>query len=116
MLAREVKHYVERARPAQLLANVHVRGNVPPALAYVSGHCAVAVCLAVVSTPWLHRRGRAVVWTLAGIVCFGRVYVGAHFPLDVLGGASVGAASGGAALLVVNSIGRNRGHGSPAAD
>jgi membrane-associated phospholipid phosphatase len=33
---------------------------------------------------------RVVLWTVVALVLIGRVYVGAHFPLDVTGGAAVG--------------------------
>ncbi len=32
-------------------------------------------------------------WMLAALVSFARVYVGAHFPLDCLGGAALGYAA-----------------------
>jgi undecaprenyl-diphosphatase len=53
----------------------------------------------VVAWPWLGRRGRVVVATLVAVVCLARVYVGAHLPLDVLGGASLGLAVDAALAL-----------------
>jgi undecaprenyl-diphosphatase len=35
------------------------------------------------------------------IVAFGRLYVGAHLPLDLIGGAALGVAAGSAANLIV---------------
>jgi len=35
----------------------------------------------------------------------GRVYIGAHLPLDVLGGAGLGAAIAGAGLLLAAALG-----------
>jgi hypothetical protein len=57
-------------------------------LGYVSGHSAVAFALATVASPFLGRRARRVAWTLAGLVCVARIYVGSHLPLDVVGGAA----------------------------
>jgi undecaprenyl-diphosphatase len=63
---------------------------------FPSDHAAAAVAIAVVLL-LAHRRTGAIVLALAALVCIARVYVGAHYPGDVLGGAVVGAAV--AALL-----------------
>ena len=62
------------------------------ALPVDSGHAAVAVALVAVAWPWLGTRGRLVCVALALPVCLARVYVGAHVPLDVAGGAGLGLA------------------------
>ena len=38
---------------------------------------------------------------LAVAVCLARVYVGAHLPLDIVGGAALGLAVGGAVRLML---------------
>jgi undecaprenyl-diphosphatase len=67
-----------------------LRGAPAVGRGFLSGHVIVAVGLATVLSPWLGRRSMMVVWSLAGLVCFGRMYVGAHLPLDVVGGAALG--------------------------
>ena len=107
LLATVMKTIVDRGRPAVLLAHVHVRGTAATGKGYPSGHAAVAFSLAVIAWLWFGPRLR---WTLvaaAVVVCFGRVYVGAHFPLDVLGGAALGVASGALVGLLL----RVRHHG-----
>ena len=42
-------------------------------------------------------------WTLAIAVCVARVYVGAHLPLDVIGGAALGWAAGGLTHLILGA-------------
>ena len=100
-LAKEVKSFVVRARPGQILDSVTTRGDVPPALGYVSGHAAVVVTLATVASPYLGRRMRIGVWAVTAVVCLARLYVGAHLPLDVLGGAALGVAVGAAVHLAL---------------
>jgi len=48
-------------------------------------------------------RLRVAVWVAAGVTCFGRVYVGAHLPLDILGGAALGWAVGSFVLILVGA-------------
>ena len=87
---RAVKAVIVRHRPAQIVDEVVLRGAPAVGRGYLSGHVIVAVGLATVLSPWLGRRSMMVVWSLAGLVCFGRIYVGAHLPLDVVGGAALG--------------------------
>jgi membrane-associated phospholipid phosphatase/tRNA A-37 threonylcarbamoyl transferase component Bud32 len=90
LLAKVIKTVIVRPRPAVLLAGVHVRGAPAGGSGYLSGHAAVAVALATLLSPYVGRRSRRVLWALAGVVCVSRLYVGAHLPLDVLGGAALG--------------------------
>ena len=93
-LARIVKELIVRQRPAELLTDVILRGPPATGLGYVSGHSAVAAALATVAAAYLGARGTATVIALASIVALARVYVGAHLPLDVIGGAMMGWALG----------------------
>jgi uncharacterized membrane protein YbhN (UPF0104 family)/membrane-associated phospholipid phosphatase len=100
LVAKLVKEFVQRGRPQTLLDNVYIFDVPDRGLGYVSGHSAVAVALATVASPFLGRRARRVAWTLAGLVCVARIYVGSHLPFDVLGGAALGWAAGALVLLV----------------
>jgi uncharacterized membrane protein YbhN (UPF0104 family)/membrane-associated phospholipid phosphatase len=100
LVAKLVKEFVQRGRPQTLLEDVHILFVPDRGLGYVSGHSAVAVALATVASPFLGRRARRVAWTLAGLVCVARIYVGSHLPFDVLGGAALGWAAGALVLLV----------------
>jgi membrane-associated phospholipid phosphatase len=68
---------------------VHVREH-PAGFGYVSGHSSVAFALAAAIAPSLAARWQVVAALLAIVVAFARVYAGAHFPLDVVGGAGLG--------------------------
>jgi membrane-associated phospholipid phosphatase len=100
-LARVVKDVVGRGRPAELISDTILRQAPASGGGYVSGHAAIAFALATVLHPYLPKPWRAVAWGLAAVVGFARVYVGAHLPLDVVGGAALGCVVGMVMLLVV---------------
>lgn len=96
LLAKVVKRVYRRPRPGSLLATVHFRGEEATGMGYVSGHAGVAVALGLAAWPELGRGGRAAVVAVVPLVGAARTYVGAHLPLDVLGGAALGLAVDGA--------------------
>jgi undecaprenyl-diphosphatase len=100
LAAKMVKGGWPRGRPDGLLADVVIRGDAALGRGFVSGHAATLAALATVAWPWLGPRGRAVVVVLVVLVCLARVHVGAHLPLDVVGGAALGLAVGGLVRLV----------------
>ena len=90
-IAKAVKDAVDRGRPAGELAVDSVRPSaITEGLGFVSGHSAVAFACATVIAPYLTRPWQVVAYVLALTVALSRVVVGAHFPLDVVGGAALG--------------------------
>jgi membrane-associated phospholipid phosphatase len=91
--AKGVKRVVTRERPGQLLPEVRLRERAS-GLGYLSGHSAVAFGLATALAPSASRRTRPALYVAAATVAFGRIYGGAHLPLDVAGGIGVGLLAG----------------------
>jgi len=89
-LSKVFKHMVRRPRPAALLPGTRLRGREAGGLGYLSGHAGVAVALGAAAYPCLGKTGRAVTRSVAPVVGVTRIYVGAHLPLDVAGGAALG--------------------------
>ncbi len=89
-LSKVFKQMVRRPRPAALLPGTRVRGREAAGLGYLSGHAGVAVALGAAAFPRLGKTSRAVTLNVAPVVGLTRIYVGAHLPLDVAGGAALG--------------------------
>jgi len=91
ILASDVvlKPLVGRQRPFEGPAAVRTIGPHAHGRSFPSGHATTAVAGAyALSLLW--RTRRRAWWTLAVLVCVSRVYLGVHYPLDVIGGALVG--------------------------
>ncbi|MEO3787607.1 lysylphosphatidylglycerol synthase domain-containing protein [Actinocorallia sp. B10E7] len=95
-LAKFLKDMADRGRPGALLEEVVLRGAHEGGLGFISGHAAVAATLATIASAHVPRRLRRVFWAWAVVVAVSRVYVGAHFPLDVVAGLGLGLLIGGA--------------------
>jgi glycosyltransferase 2 family protein len=88
--AKLVKPFGGRARPQGVLPDVTIREGIEGDLGWVSGHTAVATTLALVAAEELPPTARPLLVGIVGSVGFGRMYVGAHLPHDVVGGAGLG--------------------------
>jgi undecaprenyl-diphosphatase len=87
-----VKPLVGRSRPTvNVLAAKRDLPPMPVSKSFPSGHAASTFGAAVaVSRMW--PQTRFVWWTLAVLIGYSRVYLGHHYPFDVLGGAIIGIA------------------------
>jgi undecaprenyl-diphosphatase len=96
VLERVVKAAVTRERPGTSIGpDAELRGDVDVAgESFVSGHAVMVAAIACLVVPYVPRRWRPLAWVLVAAVMVGRVYVGAHNPLDVVCGAALGVAIG----------------------
>ncbi len=102
-LCKLIKRVVRRGRPADHLEDVAIHGAAQRGGGFPSGHAAVATTLAAVGGGLLPRPAATIAWGTAAVVCGTRQYVGAHLPLDVVGGAALGLAVGNVANLAVDA-------------
>lgn len=90
-----IKHLVERLRPTHepsLESAVHVINGYRGGLyGFVSSHAANSFAVAtLLSFIMRHRLVAISLFTWAGLQCYSRVYLGVHYPGDILGGILVG--------------------------
>jgi membrane-associated phospholipid phosphatase len=90
VLAKQAKRLGARPRPEGMLTDVRTREKIEGDLGWVSGHTAVATSIA--ATAWIAspRWSRPVLAAGTFTTAFGRMFVGAHLPLDLVGGAGLG--------------------------
>ena len=113
-LAKVVKDMFPRDRPGAFLEDVQLQGIGTGGRGYPSGHAAVSASLAFVLWAYLPRRWRWVPVAAAGVVSFGRMFVGGHLALDVVGGAALGIACGAVATFLGGVPDRNAARPAPA--
>ena len=84
------EHVVGRARPEVLLPVDTVLRASQGGMGYPSGHMAVITALVFTLWPYVSWPLRIAGLALMLLVAWSRVYLGVHFPLDILGGFAVG--------------------------
>ena len=68
----------------------------------VSGHAATMMAMATVSVPIISRRWfTCLMAAVVLVVCYSRIYLAYHFPVDIALGLLTGVVSGGVGLLVL---------------
>lgn len=107
LAARLLKTLIDVERPSTRYAEPKPLVTAPHDHSFPSGHAATSFAAMTVLCAAVPRA--APVWVLlAAAIAFSRVYVGVHYPLDILGGAVLGAAIAIALLRLARARPRSR--------
>jgi membrane-associated phospholipid phosphatase len=98
LLSNMMKDVVDRARPSVTYSDVHPLVPLPDSSSMPSSHAWIACAAATVLWAVIPAR-RSWIVGLAGLIALSRVYLGVHYPSDVLAGAAGGVATGLLVLL-----------------
>ena len=97
-----VKNLVDRTRPFVAHPEIHPL-YVVHSSSFPAGHAATAFAGATLLS-YVEPRAAPALVALALLIGFSRVYVGVHYPSDVLAGAAIGASVGVAAIVVLATV------------
>lgn len=108
-----LKPLVQRTRPCFALEHVRLLINQSHSYSFASSHAANSMAIAVIT--WLFfSRGilieklfTAVMFCYAVMVGFSRIYVGVHYPSDVLAGMVIGVGSASLFYLIFSWLAKN---------
>jgi undecaprenyl-diphosphatase len=100
LLSQPLKRVCCRARPDSSIDGLVALAENPDAFSFPSGHTAAAFAVAVALAGQGHGLGQVALAFACGIGV-SRVYLGAHYPLDVAAGVVLGLVAGALARLVV---------------
>jgi undecaprenyl-diphosphatase len=107
-----IKNLVDRQRPGTSICHGdptcgHFRSVPLHGPSFVSGHAIITASVATLLFFYLGRTGRIIVISIVVLNGIARVYLGAHNPLDVVGGAALGVCIGCLLLLIVDPARRD---------
>ncbi|MBI5328378.1 MAG: phosphatase PAP2 family protein [Deltaproteobacteria bacterium] len=94
-----LKDFIQRGRPCNALSDIRILVGCTKSFSFPSGHATNAFAVAVYLS-YNYRKYSPLLFLMAVLIAYSRIYVGVHYPLDIAGGVLVGAAG---ALLAIKA-------------
>lgn len=96
-----LKNLINRTRPYEVIEGLKLLGKPATDASFPSGHTGASFASAVAMFKNLPRKYAILLIVLAALIAFSRLYIGIHYPTDILGGLVTGIGLG----LLVNIVG-----------
>ena len=98
-----LKNIIERSRPFINMEGINLLIKAPTSYSFPSGHTTSSFAAALVLS--MNFKNKTVyIFILAALIAFSRVYLGVHFPTDIIAGIILGLSCGYIAIFIGKKI------------
>lgn len=99
-----LKNVIGRVRPYDLIDELHLIGKAASDASFPSGHTAASFASCVAILPNVRKRWWAPLILMAVLISLSRIYIGIHYPSDIVGGFISGVFLGIMANVIGNLV------------
>ncbi|HIA92033.1 TPA: flippase-like domain-containing protein [Candidatus Saccharibacteria bacterium] len=104
LIAKPLKAYIGRARPGEILDSLNIFTDEKfSGLGYPSGHATLSAAVATAVFLYLKPKNRKYLLIFVALIGISRVYLGGHFPRDIIGGWFLGVLAGCIGSFLIGS-------------
>lgn len=103
-----LKNLIHRVRPYEVIEGLTLMVKKATDFSFPSGHTAASFASSVAMCRKIRKPYAVLLILLAGLIAFSRLYIGIHYPTDILGGLVTGIGLGIAANIVGDKIFKNK--------